>query len=197
MPLESDSWGMVETWEALCDQGRDAAQDMDGGRWTLGDLSLEVQKQYGRNRISDFAREVNVPVGRVEEYRTVCRYYPKSVRADILGDNPLLSYSHFRVAMRFRDIEESIEFLMECADGAYTIERSMVEIKKRLNKPVPPPKLLDAEGTLRHADLETGMVVTKIGEGANLTELQKWRDKAVRVVIYGVESEENDADRLS
>jgi len=179
----------IDNWEALCDRGRAAALDMDEGRWQLGDLSLEIQTQYGKNRIADFAKEVNVPVGRVREYRTVCRYYESSARAEILEDCPLLSYSHLRIAMRFGNIQQSIGFLNECADGAFTVERTIVELNKLLKKPIPPPKLLDAECELGRVDIQTGMIVIKVGKGANLIELQKWRGKEVRVVIYALEVE--------
>jgi hypothetical protein len=184
--------GMTETWEALCDEGREAAQDMDGGRWRLGDLSLEIQKEYGKNRIAEFAKEINVPVGRVREYRTVAGYWKNQHRQKLLDDCPTLSYSHFRLAMRYDDIEEAIEFLIECADDAWTVERATVEINKRSKKRVPPPKLLDAEGTLKHADLETGVIVFQVGEGANLTGLQSYIEREARLVIHALEPEKKD-----
>jgi hypothetical protein len=98
--------------------------------------------------------------------------------------------------MRFDDYEEAVDFLMECSDGAWTIEQATVVLNKRLKKVVPPPKLLDVEGTLKHVDLESGVVVIKIGEGANLIPLQAYLEKEVRVIIHALEPEsENENER--
>lgn len=184
-----------ETWESLCDEGRDAAEDMDRGRFRIGDAALKVVKQYGRNRIGVWAIEINVRESSVKEYRTVCRYYPSSVRTDFLDNYPVLCYSHFKEAMRFDDMEVSLAFLEECAENAWTIERALIEIKKRLNKPVPPPKLGDFEGTIKHVDLESGVIVFKIGEGANLIPLSEYIEKDVRLVIHALEVTHADGQK--
>jgi hypothetical protein len=87
--LDIEGGGMTRSWEELCDEGRELVAAGDGGKWKMGDLAIEVQKEYGKNRIAEFAKEVNAPVSRVREYRTVCKFYPKnSARDEILEHNP-------------------------------------------------------------------------------------------------------------
>jgi hypothetical protein len=130
------------SWEELCERGRLAQQDMDKGRWTIGDDALTVRKRYGFDKLGDYAREINMPTERVQEYRTTCAYYQKSVRTDFLADNPTLTYSHLRAAMRFKDIEESLSFLEKAAMACWTVETARIEVAQALGQTKPTPPLI-------------------------------------------------------
>ena len=49
-----------DIWQSMCDLGIAARQDMDRGRFTIGDGALLVSKKYGENRIGAFAAEIGV-----------------------------------------------------------------------------------------------------------------------------------------
>lgn len=122
-------------WEALCSVGRLAAEQIDEGRWIVGDTALLVEKHYGEDRLADYARECNLPKKRVAEYRTVCRRFQKSARAAFWETCPTLTYSHFRAAMRYEDEAEATEMLFKAADEAWTVDQFQHEIAKDLGEP--------------------------------------------------------------
>lgn len=117
----------------------DAAEKMDEARWMIGDMALLItsEKHYGADAVGQFAKRINVAVDSVQDYRMMAAYYEKSARADILGQMAVLSYSHFKVARRLKDLgglPASIAFLTECADNSWTIEAARLEMDKRLGK---------------------------------------------------------------
>lgn len=133
---------MIETqkdertdWDVLCEAGRLAAQQIDEGRWIIGDSALLVEKHYGEDRIADYARECNLPKKRVQEYRTVCAHYEKSVRADYLRDHPNITYSHLRAAMRYEDDITAWEMLDKASLNTWTVDQFQHEIAEELGKP--------------------------------------------------------------
>lgn len=118
-------------WQVVCEAGRLAAQQLDDGRWILGDLALLVDKEYGEDKMGDFARECNVPKKRIYEYRQVCGFWEKSVRADI-WEIPTVSYSLMRLAMRLENIDAARAFVERCASRFPTIDKAYVVMGRLL-----------------------------------------------------------------
>jgi hypothetical protein len=160
---------------------------MDEGRWIIGDLSLLVAKEYGTNSIDRFAKDINVEVTRVREYRTVCKRFNVQHRQKLLSEFPTLSYSHFRTALKLKSLEAATAFLEECGTKAYTVEQARVKVKGGGT----PLKLLDAEGTLAEVDVKTGKLVLCIASGADFGKLidQFEKRENVRVQIHALEPE--------
>jgi len=182
-----------DIWEMAIGAGLQAHEDMDTGRWLIGDLSLLVSKQYGEHRIEDFAKSIKVEVGRAKEYRTVCRFWRKSVRTDFLADRPNVTYSHLRIAMRLKMLEKAMDFIEECSDSDWTAEFARLELNRRLGKPVPPPRVLDAQANLRLIDSKTFTLTLEalsfiVGDGLGIVD-----GKSVRIVMYELSKDENDA----
>lgn len=146
--LNSHEKGDPARFEELCEQGLEAAEDMDKGRWKIGDLALEVKKVYGRDRVGQFATRINVKKTRVQEYRGMSVFYPESLRQQIFEQYPpgLITYTHLRTARRLKDPAAIIAFIDECASNAWTSEVADVTLSKRIGKPVPPEKILDGLG---------------------------------------------------
>ena len=65
------------SWEELVAAGRRARMVRDAAQWALGDLSLQVEKVYGQNRLAAYAREVGVEPSTLKEYRRVATRYDK------------------------------------------------------------------------------------------------------------------------
>lgn len=164
----------VTSWEQLADAGRRAADDMDRGRFTIGLLALEVEKDYGNDSIGKFAVDIHVEKDRVQDYRGVCAYYEKSIRTGILTECPNLRFSHFKVAKRFGDLASSLAFLREANDNAWSCELTRIKAIERLGQPTPPMKLLDDSGPL-------SVVLARVASALGGT------DKQVRIVIYEVQ----------
>lgn len=141
----------LDSWDVICQAGREAQTNMDEARWIIGDLACLVSAEYGRDKIADFAREVNVEKARVKEYRTVARFYKNLPRQKFAQDHPNLTYSHMRDAMRFGDQDRAMEHLEACAIQTLTVEAARIRIQEALGKPVPPKKLEDWEGNFDQA----------------------------------------------
>jgi hypothetical protein len=121
-------------WELLCEAGRLAAEQIDYGRWIIGDLALRVHDQAA------FARECNIPKRRAREYADVCAFFPAAEREAYLRDNPGITYTHFRTARKLRDIERAYRFLEHCAKRGRTTdqaERLMARLAGRKARPAP------------------------------------------------------------
>lgn len=156
-----------DIWEAAVSAAADDEQDMAAHRWRLGDLARRVQKQYGKNRLGDFAKQINVPVPTVKQYRRMSDFYPPDTR--YLFEN--IGYSHYRQAMRLKDLGAALELLTVCSGDSRTVEATQVEINKIVGKPTPPVKLLDAEAAVQQVDTATGVLVLIVGRGADLAPL--------------------------
>lgn len=123
-------------WDVLCEAGRIAAEDIDNGRWVLGDLALQTGKL-----VDDFAREINVPKRRVYEYKQVCSFYDQCVRAQYLRDNPAITYTHFRTAMKRGDVALAYRFLDHCQERLRTTDQAMrlmarIQGRRRVTPPI-------------------------------------------------------------
>jgi hypothetical protein len=125
----------INTWKDAVELAIDAAAQIDIGRYIIGDVSILVQAHYGENEIGRFADEINVDAKRVQEYRTVCKFFPPQIRSQF-SELPI-SYSHFREAMRLKDLEEAIDFLHECALNLWRVRDARDEIKKRMGDVIP------------------------------------------------------------
>lgn len=167
-----------DAWESIISLANSSENDMTSRRWLIGDLALLVKKEYGKNRIADFATKANLARSTVSQYRTVSSFYPPEVRQEF----ETLSYSHFRCAMRLK--ERAFSFLDEAASNQWTIEQSQIKAQERLGKPLPPLKLLDVEGCLESIDYTTGKLVFMVAPGADLALLEQWLQRDVRVKVY-------------
>jgi len=113
-----------ESWEALCDAGRLAADDLDTGRWRIGDLAMLVERSYGANAIGKYAIEINIEKRRVYEMCALAHFYPPETRYLF----PNLRYSHYRDAARLGDLERSLEFLTQSSDEGLTVEQARLRL---------------------------------------------------------------------
>lgn len=136
-----------DIWESCVSAGIAAIGLLDEGRWTIGDLAHIVTKRrrYGKNALGDFAHAIGYEVDRVRDYRNTARFWQIAARAAILARCKNLHYSHFRVAMRLKDLKKATLFLHECSANDWTVEKANVTLNVRIGKPVPALKLLTGE----------------------------------------------------
>lgn len=184
-------------YEAALSAGITAREAIDQGRYDIGDLAdVVAQKRYGADAIGKYAAGIGVGKERAEEYRTVCRFYPRSTRANLL-DLPCITYSHLRLAMRLQYYSSAVRFLVMCSDKRWKFEAAAVALKKIL-KGDPD---LDEDGAPRlHSRLfESYGTIIRIGDGkveVDIGAVQVERLTAgqrVRVAIY--ESDEEGAEQ--
>lgn len=163
------------TFEELCDKGRTAMDSLDDGRWTLGELALQIETQYNEHTIDEFAKQVGAEKSRVYEYRKVYGFYSNFLPVQkFREENMMLRYSHYRDAMRLKTADSVLDWLSEVNDNGYTVEEARVKLCERLGKPVPPMKLIDDSGPLP-------VVLARVASALGAT------DRQVRIVIYEVQ----------
>lgn len=134
-----------DPWELLVSAGITWRDQIDTGRWKIGDAALLIDKRYGEDTLTRYANGIGATPRSVKDYRQTCGFWHKPVRESLLQELPKLTYTHFRQAMRLKDLGAAAAFLQECSDADWSAERADVEISKRLKKPVPPCKLIDAK----------------------------------------------------
>lgn len=171
------------TYEHLCELGRSAAQNIDQGRYLIGDLAAQIKKEYGRDTVGRFAKDIGIPKARAQEYRHVCEFWTKSARADIFDTYAgQVTYSHLRAAMRLKDADAALDFIRECGDNSYTVEQAAVKLQERLGKPTPPEKLLDGLGYVR--DIRGRRVLIEFDVAILPALYEAWQKKhPVRAVV--------------
>lgn len=157
----------ADIWEAAVTAAADAEQDMAARRWCLGDLAGLVAKQYGKNRLGDFAKAINVPVPTVKQYRRMAAFYPKDTR--YLFEN--VGYSHYRAALRLKELDAALELLAVCAAEDKTVEAAQIAVAEAVGQPAAAVKLLDAEAVIEQVDGCSGLLVLYVGRGADLSAL--------------------------
>jgi hypothetical protein len=171
--------GGADIWETAISAACEDEQDMAARRWRLGDIALRVQKAYGKNRLGDFAKQINVPVPTVRQYRHMSEFYPNDTR--YCFEN--VGYSHYRAAIGLKELDAALELLTVCANESATVEDTLVKISKIKGKPTSPRKLLDAEDArIIDLDMRTGRLVLEIGRGADLSALCDMNE--VHVKLY-------------
>jgi len=176
-----------DTWEAAVSAGIQAQENMDTGRWTIGDLALLVVTKYGDNSVQDFAKSIKVEASRVKEYRTVARFWEKSARADIRESFANISYSHMREAMRLKDVDAAMKFIEECSLNDYTVEMARIKLNERLGKPMPPRKVAELICNVQQVQDDTLTLSIRVATGDLLEEGRDYN-----FVIYECANEENE-----
>jgi hypothetical protein len=165
------------TLEQIYELGRQAAQHMDTGRWTIGDLAIAIKTHYGDDDISAFAREINVRSKRVYEYRQVASFYDIPRRAEFLEANPMITYTHFRTAMRRTEIEKAYQFLDRCSLRGWSSDKAdyvMMRLVGRKPKPALPPEpialIANVPFAVADLNLQRGLVFLHIDDDEVLSQ---------------------------
>lgn len=104
----------LDTYEAICDAGREAIARIDRDRWYVGDLACLVETTYSEHNLDDFAMMIGISKRAAQQYRQVSAFYEKRTRCAFEDTN--ITYTHFRTAMKAGD--KAIEWLdRACTDG--------------------------------------------------------------------------------
>jgi hypothetical protein len=162
LTLEEASKQGEDIWDTAANLGAMINKSLDRKQFTLGDLACLVAKRYGQDTLGDFATSIGVRKKRLQEYRTVCRTFEKSARADILSQCPQLSYSHLRLAAhKFDTLDDSMAFLNACADSNWSVEKAELKAKEMAGQPLPPQKFIDGHIEILSIDPQTGVMTVR------------------------------------
>lgn len=185
-PPNEDTGSNIEEYIS---RGQLAASAIDQGRWIIGDDACVIKTQYGKHTLDEYAKAINVAKDRVEDYRGVCKFYSEiSVRTEYLESNPMITFSHMRVAKRLKDVQKAYDFLDECSNNAYTVEKARIELQRKLGKPIPPIRESFEAQAIRQAG--NGMVLLAMREADLLRRaITDHPDAAIKVTIEYIAKE--------
>lgn len=81
-------------WKYLVDEGVKASDAKDNAQWLLGELALTIAKEYGKSKLSKYAKEIGVDYTTLTRYRQTARAFEKLQRCNFL------SWMHHYVASK-------------------------------------------------------------------------------------------------
>lgn len=142
-------------WETCVSAGIALAQNLDAGRWGLGDLCLTVERRYGQDSVGKFSTEIGMAKAQtLRDYARVARRFEPAIR-NAFVDSPL-TFSHFRTAIRAGDDAEL--FLARAADEGWNVAEMHRQIAAAIGKPVPPALLYNGRGAIYWRDEDNASV---------------------------------------
>jgi hypothetical protein len=165
-------------WETCVSAGIALAQNLDAGRWGLGDLALTVERRYGQDSVGKFSSEIGMAKAQtLRDYARVARRFPSAIR-NAYSDSPL-TFSHFRATIRAG--EDAELWLARAADDGLNVAELARQIAAAIGQPVPPRLLWSGRAFVANnwpgggvmivpkpepCDLPDGLIVTvKVYEG--------------------------------
>lgn len=163
--------GEYDYLTALC---KSVDEDMDKGRWIIGDSALAITKNYGKDTIGQFALDIQLAKSKVQGYRAMSAYWTKEYRK-VIEDDFAVNWSILKVAKRFKDIETSMDFLERCAsqEGITTVDHYAFQAGLELGASTKPQKLIRANfSCLQRGDGTITLISDKLHpDTVNLMEL--------------------------
>lgn len=116
------------SWEEYVELGRTAREHGDASRWELGDLANEIEAKYGAGSIESWGKEIGLRRSTAYEYMRVAAFYPNPDRDHFMATNPMVTYSHFRMATKLGELAYAWPFLADCSSDGWTIEQAEREL---------------------------------------------------------------------
>ena len=173
----------LETWEELADAARMVAEDMDTGRWTMGDLGNRTERIYGHASLKKLAAEVGMAqADTLYRYCAVSAFYEPRIRIQF----PALTHSHYRTAMRAGD--QAVAWLETAERDGLPVAELRKQIAAAIGKPVPPRKLAEFTATVGTHGYGVLYLFPHDGDWNLLDE-----GRRVIVKVYAIETEAEHA----
>lgn len=116
----------------------------DGGRWQLAVLAEALPKNYGKDTLGRFAKDIGIGAATLREYRRVWRAAQNVAGAAFLTAYPALTYSHWREMARL-PAEQQSGFVEWMASEAVSVDAASVRRREITGARITSAKLLDIE----------------------------------------------------
>lgn len=135
-PLPDD--GSLPTWDEQVSGGIEDVRLIDERRWSLGRRASRVDRRYGEGSLKKFAGEINISYDRLYAYQRVFEFY-----GGYCTDVDILSWSHYREAMRIKDVyaedeaaarQHALRLLTRAADRAWVVDRFIRIIRRYMGR---------------------------------------------------------------
>ena len=133
-----------DEWEDLAGAARTVAEAHDRNRWVLGDIGQKVVRRYGEQSLKQFAADVKkVRPSTMYDYTRTSGFYPEDTRDKF----PALSWSHYREAMRLKDLDDALAVLTSAQDADMTVDALKAVVNEQLDQPAPLHKIAEFDAT--------------------------------------------------
>lgn len=135
--------------------GRKLRADIDRNKWAIGDLAayITLHAEDEAQTLTAYSTEIDLKYKTLAGYRKVATFYDVSTRADFMERNKRLTWTHYRDAMRFDDLDRAYQFLEHAASEGWTTAQAERELVLQLGKAIVTGKVFDEVVTVRrHGD---------------------------------------------
>lgn len=133
---------MDADYQVYVARGITARESKDRVQWELGILCASVVKVWGEETLKRYCDDINLGYSTGRSYRQVWIFYTSddhfASRVASLKNNPVLSFTHFKYAMRLDGIYAALSFLDECIDGAWATDLAYAKLSERIGRPGQP-----------------------------------------------------------
>lgn len=121
------------SYEEICDHSRQHITDIDTRRWDVGDDACAMETKYGEATLLGMARDVNMNKTTLASWKRVADYYPEILRRRLLDNLENLSYSHYKDAIRLKDIQKSVAWLEKCSAEGWSPDQASHKLTELLH----------------------------------------------------------------
>lgn len=162
----------TDTWESLCDYGRELAELEDRIQWAFVDLCEKIRTsgQYGSGRMNDFAKEIDRSRTFVYDRARVGKFYDHETVRAFISHTPLITFEKCLLLTRYmHTVDEAIVWLNRVADDVtYTYAKLKMELELHfVGTPKPNAPLFD--GIYRSTELKD--IVNALPDGEYKTRI--------------------------
>jgi hypothetical protein len=112
------------SYEELCERGRIAREQKDHAQWSLGIIASEVDVQYGRDAVGEWAKDIQISRSSAYEYRAMRQFYGDTAPIPDLQ----LAYSHYRTAKRLGSLQLALSYLEKVRENNWTVETAELHL---------------------------------------------------------------------
>lgn len=153
--------GQPKQWsyEELCNNCRDAVEEMDRLRWLVGDTALAIETYYGEHTAESFARDIGQNQSTVRNWKRVAKFYDEVFRAEQIALNQNLTYTYFRDALRLGDDKRLVsDWLAEVSSSGWSADEAARKLTERLGHKT----IESAEGVIQSYSAAIGIYTVEI-----------------------------------
>lgn len=128
-------------YESLVAAGQAVTDAHDRNRWAIGDLAMRVEKRYGDGMLEDYASKLKLFPRVLRLYRQIADFYP--AENGIRELFPALSWSHYRMCVRLKDLDSACAMLAQASDNNWSARDLTDAINVAIGKPPPRRPVLE------------------------------------------------------
>ena len=150
------------TYEMICDHSRALVGEIDSRRWLVGDDACEVETRYGEHTMQAFARDIGMNKSTVAGWKRVAAFYPNSIRRNLLDAFPNLTYTYFKDALRWNDLDYAVHWLERCSAEGWSADQAAHQLTNEIEGGDDKKEDTSIQGRVENILVRDGMCIVEI-----------------------------------